>query len=191
MRPVNEVTSSTESCKLPLVSTDLTRSPPMEWATQTIGLEPRPASFSFFKSSLLRYSRLLLQTGQKKVQDNRELYLTLSTLNFTYLRTDSNVITCCYSVFSRLIFTVKWDQLITATFSNYLIFRGFAVTHFRHTTLGRTPLDEWPARRRDLYLTTHNTHKTDIHAPGRIRTHNPSKRLFFYIPKIPYLKQKQ
>jgi hypothetical protein len=33
------------------------------------------------------------------------------------------------------------------------------ITHFRHTTLGRTPLDEGPARRRDLYLTTHNTHK--------------------------------
>ena len=28
----------------------------------------------------------------------------------------------------------------------------------RRTTLGRTPLDEWSARRRDLYLTTHNTH---------------------------------
>jgi len=27
-----------------------------------------------------------------------------------------------------------------------------------HTTLGKTPLDEWSARRRDLYLTTHNTH---------------------------------
>ena len=26
------------------------------------------------------------------------------------------------------------------------------------TTVGRTPLDEWSARRRDLYLTTHNTH---------------------------------
>ena len=28
-----------------------------------------------------------------------------------------------------------------------------------HTTLGRTPLDEWSAWRRDLYLTTHNTYK--------------------------------
>ena len=26
----------------------------------------------------------------------------------------------------------------------------------RHTTVGRTPLDEWSASRRDLYLTTHN-----------------------------------
>jgi hypothetical protein len=32
-------------------------------------------------------------------------------------------------------------------------------THFRHTTFGRTPLEEGPARRRDLYLTTHNTVK--------------------------------
>ena len=28
----------------------------------------------------------------------------------------------------------------------------------RRTTIGRTTLDEWSARRRDLYLTTHNTH---------------------------------
>ena len=45
----------------------------------------------------------------------------------------------------------------------------------RHTTVGRTPLDEWSASRRDLYLTTHNTH--NIHAPGGdSKTHNPSKR---------------
>jgi hypothetical protein len=35
----------------------------------------------------------------------------------------------------------------------------------RRTTVGRTPLDEWSARRRDLYLTTHNTQQTNIHAP--------------------------
>ena len=28
----------------------------------------------------------------------------------------------------------------------------------RRITVGRTPLGEWSARRRDLYLTTHNTH---------------------------------
>jgi hypothetical protein len=36
----------------------------------------------------------------------------------------------------------------------------------RHTTLGRTPLDEWPARRRDLYLTTHNTDKRQTSMPS-------------------------
>jgi len=29
----------------------------------------------------------------------------------------------------------------------------------RRTTVGGTPLDEWSARHKDLYLTTHNTHK--------------------------------
>ena len=35
----------------------------------------------------------------------------------------------------------------------------------RHTTVGRTPLDEGSARRRDLYLTTHNTHKREASIP--------------------------
>jgi hypothetical protein len=47
---------------------------------------------------------------------------------------------------------------------------------FRHTTLVRTPLDEWSARRRDLYLTTHNTHKTKTFYSRLILTHSPSKR---------------
>ena len=32
----------------------------------------------------------------------------------------------------------------------------------QRTTVGRTPLDEWSARRRDLYLTTHDTHNRQI-----------------------------
>jgi len=35
----------------------------------------------------------------------------------------------------------------------------------RRTTVGRTPLDEWLARRRDLYLTTHNTHNRQTSMP--------------------------
>ena len=34
-----------------------------------------------------------------------------------------------------------------------------------HTTVGRTPLDESSACRRDLYLTTHNTHKRQTSLP--------------------------
>jgi len=45
----------------------------------------------------------------------------------------------------------------------------------RRTTVDRTPLDEWSARRRDLYLTTHNTHNWQT-SPGEIRTHNLSRR---------------
>ena len=53
--------------------------------------------------------------------------------------------------------------------------RGFLDHTQRRPTVGRTPLDERSARRRDLYLTTHNTHKTNIHAPGGIRTHDLSR----------------
>jgi hypothetical protein len=45
---------------------------------------------------------------------------------------------------------------------------GFTIT-LRHATLGRTSLDGRSACRRDLYLTTHNTHNTDRHpqdSPG-------------------------
>ena len=43
----------------------------------------------------------------------------------------------------------------------------------RRTTFGRTPLDEWSARRRDLYLTAHNTHnRQKSMPPGGIRTHS-------------------
>ena len=35
----------------------------------------------------------------------------------------------------------------------------------RRTTVGRTPLDVWSARRRDLYLVTHNTHNRQTYMP--------------------------
>jgi hypothetical protein len=43
-------------------------------------------------------------------------------------------------------------------------YRGFTIT-LRHTTLSRIPLDEWSARRRELCLTTHNTHKRQTFMP--------------------------
>jgi hypothetical protein len=42
--------------------------------------------------------------------------------------------------------------------------RGFTIT-LRHTTVGRTPLDEWSARRRELYLKTHDTHTRQTSIP--------------------------
>ena len=43
-------------------------------------------------------------------------------------------------------------------------YRGFSIT-LRHGTVGRTPLDEWSARGRDLYLTTNNAHKRKTSMP--------------------------
>jgi hypothetical protein len=52
-------------------------------------------------------------------------------------------------------------------------YRGFTIT-LRHTTLGSTPLDEWSARHRDLYLTKQYSQDTSIHAPAGIRTQIPA-----------------
>jgi hypothetical protein len=76
----------------------------------------------------------------------------------------------------RLIYVFKEQPLVNIPFFvmawqplgglDRLIFRGFTITHFLDThTLGRTPLDEWSARRRDLYLTTHNTHNRHTSMP--------------------------
>jgi len=55
--------------------------------------------------------------------------------------------------------------------------RGFMTT-LRHTTVGGTPLDEWSAGSRDLYLTTHNTHKRPTSVPpGGFRNHNHRERV--------------
>jgi len=35
----------------------------------------------------------------------------------------------------------------------------------QRNTVSRTPLDEWSARRRDLYLTTYNTHNRQTSMP--------------------------
>jgi len=46
----------------------------------------------------------------------------------------------------------------------------------RHITVGRTPVDEWSARRRPLPDNTQHSQQTNIHAPAEIRTHNLSRR---------------
>ena len=57
--------------------------------------------------------------------------------------------------------------------SHYL---DFTIT-LRHITLGRTALEEWSARHRDLYLTAHTKHTGERHSyTDGNRTRNPSKR---------------
>jgi len=57
---------------------------------------------------------------------------------------------------------------------------GASRSHSLNTTLGNTPLDEYPSRRRDLYLTTHNSH-------NRQTSKTPAR----FEPTIPPSKQPQ
>jgi hypothetical protein len=53
-----------------------------------------------------------------------------------------------------------------------------ARSHLHHTTISRTPLDEWSARHRDLYLTTNDTHnrQTSMPSSGFVPTIPASER---------------
>ena len=98
---------------------------------------------------------------------------------------------CCCDVLYEEIY---WHTLVTGTGGNYLM-RNFIICNVfflwrcgptramvpsflrtlghtqRRITVDRTPLDEWSARRRDLYLTTHNTHNRHY-----LTTHNAHNR---------------
>jgi hypothetical protein len=54
--------------------------------------------------------------------------------------------------------------------------RGFTIT-LKHTTLGWTSLDEWSARRTDLYLTKHDIHNRQVSMlPVGLRDSNPQSQ---------------
>ena len=79
-------------------------------------------------------------------------------LNPLRVRPKSFEVTACHKrlrIFSFFFSMALAAQLRTMASSFLRFFRDHTQ---RHTTVGRTPLDEWSARRRDLYLTTHNTH---------------------------------
>jgi hypothetical protein len=56
-----------------------------------------------------------------------------------------------------------------------LIFEASQSHSIRHTTFGRTPLDEWSAQRRDLYLTNRQHPARDRHTSPR-RDSNPQSQ---------------
>jgi hypothetical protein len=96
----------------------------------------------------------------------------------TWTRT-TILITFTYSIFSRTTAVKhwKWNLYLLRVRVRYFPHvatapngsgpphcRGFTIIQTHHT--GRTPLDEWSARSRDLYLTTHNTHKKQTSMPA-------------------------
>ena len=82
---------------------------------------------------------------------------------------------CTALLARRLKVSVTWQVLATCFFLSVALRpnAGHGLPHSwgfldhtrRRTTIGRTPLDEWSARRRDLYLTTHNTHNRQTPMP--------------------------
>ena len=69
-----------------------------------------------------------------------------------------------------IVYTKLRDQFVCLWRDSPQWARASPLTKFldhtqRRTTVSRTPLDEWSARRRDLYLTTHNNHNRQTSMP--------------------------
>ena len=79
----------------------------------------------------------------------------------------ASILSRAWSAFSRISVNLKYffRGATDPNVSGRLHCRGFTIT-LRHTTLGKTPLEEWSARRKGLYLTTHNTHKREAFMPS-------------------------
>jgi hypothetical protein len=81
-----------------------------------------------------------------KVKCARPIYLTMF-LSRRYTTHSGCVFYSPLSGFSLLAYEVTWSHTQ------------------RRAAIGRTPLNEWSVRRRDLYLTTHNTHNRQTSMP--------------------------
>ena len=94
----------------------------------------------------------------------RDVLLACVNLNFHVLNVKLNswpsYCEMCKDVIIRFFFWL-WGLSWTMASS----FTRFLDHKQRRTAVYRTPLEEWSARRRDLYLTTHNTHNRQISLP--------------------------
>jgi hypothetical protein len=108
---------------------------------------------------------------------SRVMWQVISVIKQHYLEQGNQLLTvaCCWTP------TKKKNKKMKIFLHNYFpsrvarrpdsgsrpSLRGFAITHTGHTTLSRTPLEEWSARRRNIYLTTHSNYKRQTSLPPR------------------------
>ena len=105
--------------------------------------------------------------------------LTLNILRHTPLKRDNNM--QCTLKCNKITILFKIDFLTMDKSSHRTsrprchYYRGFMII-LRQSTDGRTPLGEWSARSRDLYLTTHNSHKRQTCIPPPRWDSNPQPK---------------
>jgi hypothetical protein len=111
--------------------------------------------------------------------------------------TPNCAVPCTYGFYMSLYFILTVPEFGSPSGPGPTHYPGFTITLW-HTTLGRTPPDERSARRRDPYLTTHNTHKRQAYsrqdsnhitsrraaADPRLRPHGHWDRRFFWLRQV-------
>jgi len=107
-----------------------------------------------------------------------DVWLHRVNCSVVYAQSTEHDMNDCFLFYVTILLQIFFCHGATVQVGQGLLTIEDSLSHSgRHTTLGSTPLDGWSARRRDLYLTTHNTHKWETSiSPGGIRTHNRSTR---------------
>jgi hypothetical protein len=100
---------------------------------------------------------------------------------YIYINTPYLYSLICYrprSVYTLIYFPVTYHPLLSQALLIIEVSRTHSDTHTHTHTLSGTSMDERSNRRRHLYLrNTKCSQETDIHAPGGIRTRNPTKQV--------------
>jgi hypothetical protein len=108
------------------------------------------------KRSLMFKDSISLLNNMKHVQvGRRQIQLEAYTQTLQYIKSHNNGKLCLFGCVWRD--SPQWSRASS--------FTRFLNQTRRRTTVGRNPLDEWSARRRGHYLTTHNTHNTKTFMP--------------------------
>ena len=102
------------------------------------------------------------------------IYFNNKPLHFNPLKPELNRICYLLALLGHHFLHVSRIRVKSLTFRRLMSYIYIYMEHpflmfpdhtQRWSTVGRTPLDEWSARRRDLYLTTHDTHNRQISMP--------------------------
>ena len=120
------------------------------WKTEE---KSRLTSFKIATDSVKIRSRYLLD---KSIEDYGNINVFNEAVQIAKIIININYIILCTEAIQE-----KSSILWAMAFS----FLRFLDRTQWHTTVGRTPLDEWSACRRDLYLTTHNTQHRQTFMP--------------------------
>jgi CDP-glycerol glycerophosphotransferase (TagB/SpsB family) len=92
----------------------------------------------------------------------KSVFHVLSLLcNTVFLRPELLLFVCLFS----WRYNPLWFYFHSPVAGISLLVSRFLDHTQRRATVGRTPLDDWSVRRRDLNLTTHNIHNTQISIP--------------------------
>ena len=163
--------------QLPRSAADFGEEPHCKYPQQPFSLYRVPCEFWLFPRLTFELKVLILCPYEKQKENRRPVFTAITTEDvlkfFLYRHTYCSEHLRAYGSKSRVnrlgrshIFVNKFVfRRGSLPVDQVILIHEHSISHTRRTTVGRTPLDEWSARRRDRYLTTHDTQNRQTSMP--------------------------